>query len=176
MCLHLCGLLYVCVYVCVCVLVCVCVREGGEWRETSLNIWHTVCVLSVTCWLLLCGSPLHGEGATVRNYLYISDAVSAFLRILVDGVDGEAYNIGCDVSMTTLDVARSVVCHVKGEAADPSTWVEYVDDRPLNDHSYPMDFSKVAALGWRPSVTWEDGLARTVLWYRTHPNHWVGLD
>eukprot|EP01012_Entosiphon_sulcatum_P032318 TRINITY_DN4111_c0_g1_i1.p2 TRINITY_DN4111_c0_g1~~TRINITY_DN4111_c0_g1_i1.p2 ORF type:complete len:385 (-),score=102.96 TRINITY_DN4111_c0_g1_i1:74-1228(-) len=121
---------------------------------------------------------LHGNGNTLRNYISVDDVVSAFDVILHHGRDFEAYNIGTDHEVSVLHLAQQLVRLVKGEGAPMEKWLEYVPDRRYNDLKYLLDFSKLTALGWRSEVSFEEGLRRTVEWYKEHHlAHWdKGLD
>jgi len=136
---------------------------------------------------LLRGLPLtlHGNGSNTRNYLHVHDVAAAFDVILHRGVVGEVYNIGGDNVVSNLDVAKSILklmgcvdaCGGNAAAAEEKHIV-YVPDRPFNDLGYPLDSTRLKALGWREEVPWEAGLAMTVEWYRDrkHAHHWHEVD
>jgi UDP-glucose 4,6-dehydratase len=136
---------------------------------------------------LLRGLPLtlHGNGSNTRNYLHVHDVAAAFDVILHRGVVGEVYNIGGDNVVSNLAVARAILklmgcvdaCGGDAAAAE-SKHIVYVPDRPFNDLGYPLDSTRLMALGWREEVPWEAGLAMTVEWYRDrrHAHHWHEVD
>ena len=113
----------------------------------------------------LAGAPLrvHGTGEQLRAYLYVEDAVEAYVAVLRAGGLGEVYNVGPDLEISVNALAAAVLSAV---APDGTGRVEHVEDRPFNDQRYLMDASKLRSLGWRPRVGWEEGLAGTVEWYR----------
>lgn len=115
--------------------------------------------------------PIHGNGLGTRSYLHVSDAVDAFDAILERGVVGEIYNIGTTQERTTLSVAEDICRHFN---LDPSSSIEFVDDRPFNDRRYYIDSEKLHNLGWTPKKSWDDGLRETIEWYKTHDldNYW----
>lgn len=105
--------------------------------------------------------PIHGDGDAVRSYLYVEDVARAFDAVLHRGATGEVYNIGTERERTVLDVARDIA-----KAFDlPLSKVVHVKDRAFNDRRYYIGSDKLAALGWREAVSWEDGLKRTIDWY-----------
>lgn len=115
------------------------------------------------------GKPLtlHGTGQNRRAYLYVTDAARAFLAVLEHGVTGQVYNIGRDEELTNLDVAQHILRHEPATAAG----VVHVPDRTFNDTRYPLDLTKIRALGWQPVVGWEAGLHSTLEWYKAHPGY-----
>jgi dTDP-glucose 4,6-dehydratase len=112
--------------------------------------------------------PLYGDGLHERDWLYVEDHCRAIWTVLVRGEPGQAYNIGAGQHRPNFAVARALV-HLLG--ADPSAIV-HVADRPGHDRRYAVDWSRLRALGWRPMVDFEDGLARTVAWYRARTDWW----
>jgi UDP-glucose 4,6-dehydratase len=121
---------------------------------------------------------LHGTGENTRNYLFVEDVARAFDVILHGGTIGETYNIGGVHERSNLEVARALL-ELSGlvpEGGDLSAHVEFVEDRPFNDLRYPLDCSKLLALGWTEAVSFEDGLRRTAEWYRLHPSHWGSVE
>ena len=94
------------------------------------------------------------------------------MRVLDEGKTGEVYNIGGECEKRNLDIAQTIV-RLVGASED---LVEFVSDRPGHDWRYAMDISKVRAeLGWEPSVGFEDGLQRTIDWYRDNESWWTPL-
>lgn len=105
--------------------------------------------------------PIHGDGKSVRSYLYVEDVARAFDAVLHKGVTGEVYNIGTDKERTVLDVAHDIASAFNL----PTSKVTHVKDRAFNDRRYYIGSDKLAALGWKESVTWEEGLKKTIDWY-----------
>ncbi|MFJ5120963.1 dTDP-glucose 4,6-dehydratase [Kitasatospora sp. NPDC088548] len=114
---------------------------------------------------------LHGQGQHVRNWLHVEDNCQAVELVLRDGVPGEVYNIGGGTDLTSKDLT-AVLLRIFGADWD---CVQYIPDRTSNDIRYAMDWSKVAALGFRPARDLEEGLAETVDWYRSNPDRWAPL-
>ena len=114
--------------------------------------------------------PVHGDGLAVRSYLYVEDVVEAFLTVLTMGKVGEVYNIGTKKERTVLEVARDI-CRIFGLNSDDK--IHRVRDRAFNDRRYYIDSSKLEALGWKETTTWEEGLKKTVMWYAdTRVTYW----
>jgi dTDP-glucose 4,6-dehydratase len=116
--------------------------------------------------------PVYGRGENVRDWLYVEDCCRAIELVLDRGRPGQVYNIGGESERHNIEVAKLVVKQMGlGEDA-----VEYVPDRPGHDFRYALDNTKIEReLGWRPEVRFEDGLSRTVDWYREHPAWWRPL-
>ena len=114
--------------------------------------------------------PVYGDGSNVRDWLYVTDHCEAILQVALEGEVGETYNVGGDSERTNLEVVEaicdSVARHADRDAAALRALITYVTDRPGHDFRYAIDASKLRdGLGWRPSVTFEDGLDATVAWY-----------
>jgi len=103
---------------------------------------------------------IHGSGQQKRSFLYVDDVARAFEIIFARGAIGEVYNIGTQEECTVLEVIEALELEMRVAAAK-----QHVTDRPFNDQRYFIDSSKLGALGWAPSVSFQEGLARTVQWY-----------
>lgn len=122
--------------------------------------------------------PVYGDGLNVRDWLFVGDHCNAIRRVLDAGRVGETYNVGGDAERTNIDVVRTL-CALLDERrplADGrarESLVTYVSDRPGHDRRYAIDAGKLQReLGWMPTVTFEQGMARTVDWYLDH-QPWV---
>jgi dTDP-glucose 4,6-dehydratase len=122
--------------------------------------------------------PVYGRGLNVRDWLYVEDQCAAIRAVLKDGRIGETYNIGGNSERANLDVVTSI-CDLVDEMRPPAAagprrkLIAFVKDRPGHDRRYAMDNSKISReLGWQPSMTFENGLRKTVGWYLDHPE-WV---
>ncbi len=106
--------------------------------------------------------PIHGDGQSIRSYLYVEDVAEAFDLVLHKGTPGEVYNIGTQKERTVTDVAKDL-CTIFG--LETSDSITHVRDRAFNDRRYYICDNKLMALGWKETTTWEDGLKKTVDWY-----------
>ena len=106
--------------------------------------------------------PLYGTGKNVRDWLYVRDHCEAILQLLENGKIGEIYNIGADNDQENLMVAKMILKLLD----KPESLIQFVTDRPGHDERYSMDYGKMEReLQWRPSVSFEEGMRETVLWY-----------
>ena len=124
--------------------------------------------------------PIYGTGANIRDWLYVEDHADALLLVLEQGRIGRSYNIGGENERSNLDLVRSLCAilddlrpRASGSYADQIT---FVADRPGHDARYAIDPTRIRTeLGWRPSVTVEQGLRRTVQWYLDNESWWRPL-
>ncbi len=123
--------------------------------------------------------PVYGDGRNVRDWLYVGDHVAAIRRVLDAGRAGEVYNVGGDAERENIHVVRTI-CALLDERrplADGrrrESLITYVKDRPGHDRRYAIDAGKLQGeLGWKPSESFESGIARTVDWYLHHQD-WIG--
>jgi dTDP-glucose 4,6-dehydratase len=123
--------------------------------------------------LLSRGKPccIHGDGSHRRSYLFVSDVVNAFDIILHKGVTGEVYNMGTSFEISNLEFAKKLI-DIFGLKDRESEFIDFVEDRPFNDLRYSLNSSKLRELGWRPEIDFDEGLARTILWYKANFNNW----
>jgi dTDP-glucose 4,6-dehydratase len=115
--------------------------------------------------------PLYGDGLQERDWLHVDDHADAVGFVLDNGQAGETYNICAGQVLTNRDVTARVL-DLTGK---PWSLVRSVPDRPGHDRRYAMDGSKLAALGWRPSVALDDGLPATVRWYTDNKAWWIAM-
>ncbi|TDH67215.1 hypothetical protein CCR75_002444 [Bremia lactucae] len=129
---------------------------------------------------VLRGQPmtLHGNGRHTRNYLYISDVVSAFDVILHEGKVGEIYNLGGQNELSNEKVAMEILHVMKPQLleGEKATMIAHVPDRPFNDHRYVIDATKIRRLGWSEKVTWREGLQKTIEWICQHGHCFNKID
>ena len=116
---------------------------------------------------------IHGNGKNTRNYLYVTDVARAFDLVLHKGKISEVYNIGGTNEIVNVNVARQLLemMGFKGEKEQESM-LSFVRDRNFNDLRYFINSSKLENLGWKEEVSWEEGLMKTILWYKDHKDHW----
>jgi dTDP-glucose 4,6-dehydratase len=113
--------------------------------------------------------PVYGDGLNVRDWLYVTDHCSAIAAVLDKGTIGEIYNIGGNNEMKNIDIVKLLLRRLD----KPESLIKFVKDRLGHDRRYAIDQSKIMSdLGWKPSVTFEEGIAKTVDWYKTHEAWW----
>ena len=113
--------------------------------------------------------PVYGDGKNVRDWIYVDDHCRAIWLAYKKGRSGEAYNIGARNERQNIEVVESIL-NLLGK---PHSLIGYVTDRLGHDRRYAIDPTKAEnELGWKPLVSWEDGLNKTLGWYRENQN-WV---
>lgn len=123
--------------------------------------------------------PVYGIGENIRDWLYVEDHADALLLVLEKGATGRSYNIGGENERRNIDLVRTI-CALLDEMAPKATpyadQITFVTDRPGHDARYAIDPTRIRdELGWRPSVTVEEGLRRTVRWYLDNRDWWQPL-
>jgi len=124
--------------------------------------------------------PIYGDGSNVRDWLYVEDHAEALLLVVQEGRVGRSYNIGGENERTNLELVQTLCAILDALRPKPAgsyaDQIAFVTDRPGHDARYAIDPSRIRAeLGWRPSVTVEEGLARTVRWYLDNEGWWRAL-
>ncbi len=123
--------------------------------------------------------PVYGAGANVRDWLFVEDHADALLTVLERGAVGRSYNIGGGNEARNIDLVRRICALMdarRPEGAPHDRLIAFVPDRPGHDARYAIDPSRIEAeLGWRPAVTLDEGLARTVDWYLANEAWWRPL-
>ena len=113
--------------------------------------------------------PVYGDGRNVRNWLFVDDFCRAIHTVLLKGRAGEAYNAGGPDEMENIDVVKRILALTGRD----ESLIAYVTDRPGHDRRYSLSSEKLRSeLGWEPEVRFEDGLGRTVDWYRDNEWWW----
>jgi dTDP-glucose 4,6-dehydratase len=115
--------------------------------------------------------PVYGDGAQVRNWLFVEDFASAIDVVLEEGSPGEAYNVGGPDELPNIEVVRRVL-ELTGR---DESLIEHVTDRPGHDRRYSLSAEKVEALGWKAEVPFAQGIEQTVAWYRDNEDWWAPL-
>ena len=123
--------------------------------------------------------PVYGEGKNVRDWLFVEDHAEALLTVVERGQLGRSYNIGGEAEARNVDLVR-MICAIldrkRPDAAPHDRLITFVTDRPGHDLRYAIDPSRIREeLGWRPSLTLEEGLERTVDWYLENESWWKPL-
>jgi dTDP-glucose 4,6-dehydratase len=105
--------------------------------------------------------PIYGEGKNIRDWIFVDDHCDAVFKILLDGKQGQSYNISANNELDNISIVNKIL-----EILDkPSDLIEYVTDRPGHDLRYSLDSSKIQdSLNWKPQTSFDDGLKITIDW------------
>lgn len=124
-----------------------------------------LCVLNA-----LAGDPLpvYGDGMQVRNWLYVDDCCAAIDTVLERGEPGEVYNVGGPDELPNIEVVRRILALTDRD----ESLIEYVKDRPGHDRRYSLSAARLEGLGWKAEVHFDEGIERTVTWYRENQWWW----
>ncbi|WHA42034.1 dTDP-glucose 4,6-dehydratase [Agrobacterium larrymoorei] len=122
---------------------------------------------------------VYGQGANVRDWLYVDDHVRALDTIIENGRIGETYNVGGHNELANIDVVQQICAlmnkQIEGDFRHESL-ITYVTDRPGHDARYAIDASKLEReLGWKPNENFETGIEKTVTWYLQNAWWWMPL-
>ncbi|MCW5960139.1 MAG: dTDP-glucose 4,6-dehydratase [Pyrinomonadaceae bacterium] len=113
--------------------------------------------------------PVYGDGGNVRDWIFVEDHCRAIFDVYDKGKTGDAYNIGARNERRNLEVVTSIL----DALGKPHSLIKYVTDRLGHDRRYAIDAEKVEReLGWKPRVSWEQGLEQTIKWYLDN-QEWV---
>ncbi len=115
--------------------------------------------------------PVYGDGAQVRNWLFVDDFCRAIDIVLERGRAGLVYNVGGPDELANIDVVTRIL-ELTGR---DESLIDYVEDRLGHDRRYSLASTRVEQLGWKAQVDFEQGIERTVSWYRDHPEWWQPL-
>lgn len=116
--------------------------------------------------------PIYGKGLNIRDWIFVEDACLAVDVIMARGKPGEAYNVGGETEKQNIDVAREVLALMGKD----QSYLTFVTDRPGHDLRYALNNRKIRdELGWKPVVGFQEGMARTVAWYKANPWWWRPL-
>ncbi|MBL3705589.1 dTDP-glucose 4,6-dehydratase [Sulfitobacter sp. BDSS02] len=124
--------------------------------------------------------PIYGDGSNIRDWLYVEDHADALLTVVQKGQVGRSYNIGGENERSNLELVKTL-CAILDEKRPKASGsyvdqITFVTDRPGHDARYAIDPTRIREeLGWRPSVTVEQGLALTVDWYLANEPWWRAL-
>ena len=123
--------------------------------------------------------PIYGDGSNVRDWLYVEDHADALLLVSEKGTIGRSYNIGGENERSNLEIAQTLCTILDELRPGPHPYADlitFVTDRPGHDARYAIDPSRIRdELGWRPSVTIEEGLRKTVQWFLDNEPWWRAL-
>ncbi|MEN9615963.1 MAG: hypothetical protein RL022_1385 [Chloroflexota bacterium] len=112
--------------------------------------------------------PIYGRGTAIRDYLYVDDHAAAIDLVLHHGTPGEAYNVGSEDALNTVDLAQ----HILTRLGKPEALMTFVTDRPGHDLRYAIDSTKLRALGWRRAYDLPATMDATVGWYSRNEAWW----
>ena len=123
--------------------------------------------------------PIYGKGDNIRDWLFVEDHADALLLVVQKGALGRSYNIGGENEATNLELVQKI-CAILDEKrpgnAPYAGQITFVADRPGHDQRYAIDPTRIREeLGWRPSVTLDEGLEKTIDWYLAHEDWWRAL-
>ena len=125
--------------------------------------------------------PVYGDGRQVRDWLFVEDHARALEAIAGRGAPGQVYNVGADAETTNIDLVRAVCAWMDALVPDSpfrphAELIAFVADRPGHDRRYALDAGRVRReLGWRPALSLDEGLGRTVRWYLENRWWWQGI-
>jgi dTDP-glucose 4,6-dehydratase len=112
--------------------------------------------------------PLYGDGKNVRDWLHVDDHCRAIDLLIERGVNGEVYNIGGGNEVMNVDLTHRILAAL----GKPASLIKAVADRPGHDRRYCLDTAKLRSTGWAPREVFDDGLRRTIDWYRRNEWWW----
>ena len=123
--------------------------------------------------------PVYGAGENIRDWLYVEDHADALLTVLTKGALGRSYNIGGENEAKNIDLVHMICAHLDQMRPKDTLYsdqITFVTDRPGHDMRYAIDPTRLREeLNWRPSVTLEQGLEKTVRWYLDNEDWWRAL-
>ncbi|MEZ5714041.1 MAG: dTDP-glucose 4,6-dehydratase [Paracoccaceae bacterium] len=124
--------------------------------------------------------PVYGQGLNVRDWLYVEDHADALLLAVMTGTPGRSYNVGGHNERRNIDLVQTICAILDAKrpraAGSYADLIAYVTDRPGHDARYAIDPTRIMdELGWKPSVTVETGLEKTVQWYLDNEDWWRPL-
>ncbi len=109
--------------------------------------------------------PIYGDGMQERDWLFVEDYCRAIALALEKGAIGSVYNVSAGAPQPNLKIVRAILKYL----GKPESLMQYVKDRPGHDRRYALDSSKIQReLGWSPTVSFEEGIHRTIDWYQTN--------
>mgnify|MGYP001168971495 CR=1 FL=1 len=113
--------------------------------------------------------PIYGNGKNSRDWIFVNDHCNAILQVLEDGKTGETYNISANNNISNLEIVEKILSKMQLSLEK----ITFVDDRPGHDLRYALDSTKIRhELNWSESITFDDGLEKTIDWYLNNRNWW----
>lgn len=133
-----------------------------QYPEKVLPVFITNAMMSIPL-------PVYAAGENVRDWLYVEDNCRAIDCVFQKGKNGEIYNIGGNIFLRNIDLAKKVLCILK----KPFSLIEFVKDRPGHDYRYAIDTEKIEKeLQWKAKSNFDDKLKYTIDWYIKNQNWW----
>lgn len=122
--------------------------------------------------------PVYGTGENIRDWLFVDDHARALITVLEKGAEGETYNVGGNEERTNISIVQDI-CDVVDDLLGNKNrrdLITFVEDRPGHDLRYSVAFNKIESeLGWKPSITFPEGIRQTVSWYLENEAWWGPL-
>jgi len=115
--------------------------------------------------------PVYGDGKQIREWIHVDDHNRAIDFVIAHGKPGQIYNIGSGVGKENIEITK-LLLEMLGR---DDNYIKYVEDRKGHDRRYSIDCSKLMAMGWRPTHSFESGIEETVKWYLNNENWWRPL-
>ena len=116
--------------------------------------------------------PIYGNGKNIRDWIHVDDHCNGILSLLLDGKSGQSYNISANNEMDNVTIVKMIL-EIMGKSED---LIEYVEDRPGHDFRYSMSSNKISKeYGWKPKISFKEGIEKTVEWYLNHEEIWKDL-
>jgi dTDP-glucose 4,6-dehydratase len=115
--------------------------------------------------------PVYGDGMQVRNWLFVEDCCAAIDTVLERGEPGNVYNVGGPDELPNLEVVKRILALTDRT----ESLIEYVSDRPGHDRRYSLSAARLQELGWEATVRFDEGIERTVAWYRENEWWWAPI-
>ena len=113
--------------------------------------------------------PVYGDGLNIRDWIYVEDHCSAIDAVMQRGEIGEIYNIGGNNEKTNIEILKTIISILSEKIPESDiseSLISFVEDRKGHDRRYAIDSSKIQTeLGWKPAVSFEEGILKTVEWY-----------
>jgi len=115
--------------------------------------------------------PVYGTGENVRDWIFVEDDCRAIRIVLEKGERGQIYNIAARNEKKNIEIAKEILRCL----SLPETMIQFVNDRPGHDFRYSLNCDKIHGLGWKPQVGFEEGLQKTIDWYKVNKRWWRPL-
>lgn len=122
----------------------------------------------ITCLLNDQEIPIHGDGKNVREWIYVEDHCSAIRTVMEKAPVNEIYNVGTGIELTNLEMVSAIADKLK-----KTPRIKWMPDRKGHDFRYSVNCDKLKSLGWKPEVSFEQGLDKTIEWYLSHQDRYL---